>query len=158
MFKPTLSALALAAALSACSSLPGAGPAPSITLPTAFGPTGAHSASVRSDTPWWTAFGDPVLNRLVPLALEANLDIGQAAERLAQSRALAAQRRAELGPTGDLTVGGRAQQLSAWEAPGRSRNERRSESAQVGLGISWEVDLFGRLRGPAQAAALRSEA
>lgn len=161
MRKHILSALALAAtlsALSACSSLPAESPAPTLKMPVAFAPQGGQAVGVRSNTSWWTVFGDPVLNRLVPMALEANLDLRQATERLAQSRALAAQRSAERGPTGGLSLGGRAQQLSELEAPGLTREQRRGESAQAGVNLSWEIDLFGRLHRQVQAANLRSDA
>jgi len=151
------SALTLAA-LTACSSLPVDPAAPKVPLPAAFGPQAEGAAGVRSSAPWWTVFGDPVLNRLVPLALEANLDLAQATERLTQARALAAGQRAALGPSDGLQVGARAQQLSETEMPGAPRDARRSELAQAGLGLSWELDLFGRLRQQARAAALRGDA
>src|SRR5690349_13135736 len=36
---------------------------------------------------WWIAFDDPLLTHFVGLALEQNLDIAQAAARVAQARA-----------------------------------------------------------------------
>src|SRR5688572_11680654 len=36
---------------------------------------------------WWASFDDPALTRFVSLALEQNLDLAQAAARVAQSRA-----------------------------------------------------------------------
>src|SRR5438046_6304525 len=38
-------------------------------------------------TAWWAGFDDPLLTRFISLALEQNLDIAQAAARVAQSRA-----------------------------------------------------------------------
>src|SRR5437879_13484802 len=38
-------------------------------------------------TAWWTGFDDPLLTRFISLVLEQNLDIAQAAARVAQSRA-----------------------------------------------------------------------
>jgi outer membrane protein TolC len=35
---------------------------------------------------WWTGFADPQLSRYVELALEQNLDLAQAAARVAQAR------------------------------------------------------------------------
>ena len=36
---------------------------------------------------WWASFDDPALTRFVSLALEQNLELAQAAARVAQSRA-----------------------------------------------------------------------
>src|SRR5213076_1998682 len=38
-------------------------------------------------TAWWAGFDDPLLTRFISQALEQNLDIAQAAARVAQSRA-----------------------------------------------------------------------
>jgi len=107
---------------------------------------------------WWAVFDDPALDLLVRRGLEANLDLQQAAERVQRSRGLAAGAQAERGPSGGVGLGVRAQQLSRFEAPGASADDRRSESGSARVSLSWEVDLFGRLRHAAQAADARLQA
>lgn len=152
-----LTALAAAALLAACGSVPKADAPPVLELPPPFvqGQDIPFGGQARSD--WWAVLGDPVLDTLVVKGLEANLDVQRAAERVRRSRALASFGRADRGPTGSLAAGGRVQQLSRTEAPGQNRDERRTETVSTGVNFSWEIDLFGRLDSVAQAAEARSE-
>lgn len=152
----SLGALALAALLAACGSVPPAATAVP-ELPATFAQGTGLDAGGVPQPDWWTVFGDPVLDTLVQRGLAANLDLRQAAERVQLSRALVAGAQAERGPGGSAVLGARAQQLSLGERPGATRDERRSDSVSAGLGLSWEVDLFGRLRHQANAGAARAE-
>ena len=51
---------------------------------------------------WWTGFDDPELVTVIQRALEQNLDLAAALERVAQARAAAAEAGAQLLPTADL--------------------------------------------------------
>lgn len=153
-----LTALAAAAWLAACSTLPAQPPGVPPETPERFAQAQGIDAGQRAQPDWWTVFGDPALDALVAQGLAANLDLQQAAERVQRARALAAGRRAELGPSGGVAVGARTQQLADVEAPGLSRDARRTDTASATLGLSWELDLFGRLRHAAAAAQARSEA
>lgn len=152
-----LTALAAAALLAACGTLPAEAPA-TPELPERFAQAQGVDPGQRAQPDWWAVFGDPALDALVAQGLAANLELQQAAERVQRSRALAAGRRAELGPGGGVAVGARAQQLAEVEAPGLDRDARRSDTASVSFGLSWEIDLFGRLRHAARAAQARSDA
>jgi multidrug efflux system outer membrane protein len=154
---PRLGAIAAAALLAACGTLPAEAP-PRADLPRAFAQGQGFEPGVVAHGDWWAVLGDPVLDRLVPQGLAANLDLQQAAERVQRSRALAAGQRAELGPSGGLGIGARAQQLGAAEAPGLDGAARRSDMVSAGLSLSWELDLFGRLRRQAGAADARGDA
>ena len=55
---------------------------------------------------WWADFDDPLLARFVSLALEQNLDIAQAAARVAQSRGSLRQVDAALLPSANVSVQG----------------------------------------------------
>lgn len=152
-----LTALAAAALLAACGSLP-ASPETALPVLERFGQAQGLEQGHRAQPDWWAVFGDPSLDALVVRGLAANLDLQQAAERVQRSRALAAGRRAELGPSGGVGLGARAQQLAEVEAPGLDRDARRSDTASASLALSWEIDLFGRLRHAARAAQARSDA
>ena len=152
-----VAAVAAAAVLAACGTLPAEAP-PTINAPAAFAQGKGLETGVHAHADWWAALGDPVLDVLVTQGLAANLDLQQAAERVQRSRALAAGRRADLGPNGGASVGVRAQQLAASEAPGLDRDARRGDIASAGLNLSWEIDLFGRLGQQARAADARSAA
>ena len=53
---------------------------------------------------WWAAFNDPLLTHFISLALEQNLDIAQAAARVAQSRASLRYADAALLPAANVSV------------------------------------------------------
>jgi NodT family efflux transporter outer membrane factor (OMF) lipoprotein len=157
MIKTTLTAVALAALLSACGSVSPV-TAPTADLPQAFEQGQGMNTGRVAQPDWWTVFEDPVLDVLVRRGLDANLDLQQAAERVQRSRALAAGAHVDRGPSGGVAVGARTQQLSRFEAPGAIGDERRRDSASAAASLSWEVDLFGRLRNTAQAADARARA
>jgi NodT family efflux transporter outer membrane factor (OMF) lipoprotein len=112
---------------------------------------------------WWAGFDDPVLTRFVTLALEQNLDIAQAAARVAQARASLRAADAALLPSANVSaLGAKAYQsvetplgqvLDA--APGFDRGGSYFEA---NAGASWELDLFGGLRRGRQAARAEYQA
>lgn len=152
-------ALAIAPALlAACAALPDL-PVPDASgLPGAFVGAAGLPAGVTAAADWWTALGDATLDRLIERGLAANLDLQQAAERVERSRALAGLARAARGPSGGVGLGASARQAAEVEAPGASAADRRSDTVNAGIGLSWELDLFGRLRDQAAAAAARADA
>ncbi|HYT67229.1 MAG TPA: TolC family protein [Vicinamibacterales bacterium] len=100
---------------------------------------------------WWASFDDPTLTRFVTLALAQNLDIAQAAARVAQSRASLRQAGAALLPLGDVSAHA-AKVYQSLETPlGRVLDattdfDRTASSYEANLGASWEIDAFGGLR------------
>jgi NodT family efflux transporter outer membrane factor (OMF) lipoprotein len=98
---------------------------------------GAVEAGAIADY-WLASFDDPQLNALVDEAFARNPDLRAAAARVEQSAAYADIARAALLPsisligTGGLKTGGGSDLTSALQG--------------VMLGISWEPDLWGRLR------------
>jgi NodT family efflux transporter outer membrane factor (OMF) lipoprotein len=107
---------------------------------------------------WWTGFDDPMLVTVVQRALQQNLDLAAAFDRVTQARAAAAEAGAQLLPTADLYATVTAQRQSAANEfgaigssfPGYSRNFREYT---IGPAASWEIDLAGGLR-RGKAAAL----
>lgn len=103
---------------------------------------------------WWRLYEDPVLDALIARALVANTDLRVAAANLGRARAALGEAKAARLPStetsggvnyGDATSGG--------FAPG---DEQWTYSA--GLAVSWEVDLFGRVRRAIEAARADAEA
>ena len=111
---------------------------------------------------WWKIFNDDKLNALEADALHANQDLKAAAARLDQSRALNKNARADLFPQVDAGFGATRQRQSPASqglAPDAQTSATTLYRAQ--LGISYEVDLFGRVSASVDAAnadAERSEA
>ncbi|HEY6966205.1 MAG TPA: efflux transporter outer membrane subunit [Burkholderiales bacterium] len=104
------------------------------------------------DGPWWRVYADPALDRLIAEALERNTDLARAIARVDESRALLVQTDASLYPQVDAAfVRSRTLSSSATGLlpPGIDR-ERNNYHASVG--VSYEIDLWGKLRASSQAA------
>jgi NodT family efflux transporter outer membrane factor (OMF) lipoprotein len=112
---------------------------------------------------WWAAFDDPKLTRFVALALEQNLDIAQAAARVAQARASLQLADAALLPSANVSAQG-AKTYQSVETPlGRVLNstpgfDRHGSYYEANLGASWEIDVFGGLRRGQEAARAEYQA
>jgi NodT family efflux transporter outer membrane factor (OMF) lipoprotein len=108
-------------------------------------------------TNWWAAFNDPLLERFVALAQEQNLDIAQAAARVAQSRAGLGAANAALLPSGHF-AGEAARAYRSVETPlGQILNsapgfDRYGSAYETNVAASWELDVFGGLRRGREAA------
>ena len=115
--------------------------------------TRAQPAEAQPRGEWWRAFNDPVLDKLVERAVARNTDIQAAAARLAEARALARSADADRMPQVGLGAG-------AERSAGLDRNlsPRPSTLIRAGADLSYEVDLFGKLSGAANAARLDADA
>jgi NodT family efflux transporter outer membrane factor (OMF) lipoprotein len=91
---------------------------------------------------WWRAFDEPALDALVEEALRNNLEIRQLAARIDQAAALLRQAGGRLLPALDAAgdVGAR------WDRFNRSTAPARDDSTSLGMFLSWEADVWGRLR------------
>lgn len=135
--------------------LGGCGSAPPVQSPDLRGAlpdSWSEEAPVAAPEPWWASFDDPRLRAVVGEALLHNRDLEAAAARLEAAGAEAKIAGADLWP--QVSTGGngaRRQQVITF-LPGttvRSLND----SYGVSLDVSWEVDLWGRLRTQRSAAA-----
>jgi multidrug efflux system outer membrane protein len=100
---------------------------------------------------WWRTFGDPVLDRLIATAETRNLDLRILEARIREARAF--QRAAGRNLLPEINGAAAIETGRTRTAPANA-----DTNAQASLGISWELDLFGRLRNEAQAAAADAEA
>lgn len=113
------------------------------------------AAPTDEDANWWRRFDDPALSDWVEQALDGNLDIGIAAERVRQAQALLRAAQAERGPS--LLAGSRAGATHRDGAGGTSTTTgagtRSGGSASLELDLSWDADLWGGLRQAERSAA-----
>lgn len=122
----------------------------SLQLPGSFGQTPAGLVDGAVEVAWWRSFNDPALTSLVQRALSANHDIGIAAARLDEAKALLGESRQGFLPSGGSSLGYEHRRRSEVEtAPGQPR---RTESYRGAVDASWEIDLFGRIRRSVEAA------
>jgi len=109
-------------------------------------------AESLADRQWWELFSDEALQSLIDEALQNNFDVRTAAWRVEEFRARAGIARSELFPQIDYAAGWSRSRESAFVEPGAARPMNLH---QVHLGLSWEIDLWGRIRRLSEAALAR---
>jgi NodT family efflux transporter outer membrane factor (OMF) lipoprotein len=115
------------------------------------------------DSEWWASFDDPTLNELVGLAIERNWDLRAALARVERAQAQARIAGADLKPTVDVGLNGARQKINfrgfdfgGGSGPGGGGSDVISNTFtgyDLSLRVNWEIDLWGRLRAAASAAA-----
>jgi multidrug efflux system outer membrane protein len=107
---------------------------------------------------WWKVFNDSVLNGLQTQAGTANQNLQAAVARLKESRALNQSARAGLFPTVSAGFGPTRQKVSpASQFQPDSGDGAQQTMWRAQAGISYEVDLFGRVANTVDAAAADAE-
>lgn len=133
-----------AAACAGCGPTPTVYVRPELDLPPA-------TARVAIEAQWWTTFGDPLLDRFVEEALRNNYDLAKAAANVAEARANAGVAHAMLFPRVDgqarSTLSRRQLVLGQEE-----EFDQRVSATSIGALLSWEVDLWGRIKNLNNAA------
>ncbi len=116
---------------------------PVVPVPDQFhGATGAAEAASLADVKWFDVFNDPVLRSLIDEALRNGFDARIAAARVEEARARFGISESLRYPDVDYQAG-----------IGRQRvNEETSNLGGASAGISWEADLWGRIRRLNEAA------
>jgi len=102
------------------------------------------------DSQWWKLYGDARLNEIVDIALERNVDLARSTISVNKALYKARQLGAELVPS--FSSSGDASSRTDLS----SGNADRSFSAS--LGLSYELDLWGRLRNAASAQSWEYQA
>ena len=99
---------------------------------------------------WLETFSDPTLTKLVHEAQEHNKDLQAAAANVDRAKALARQAGASLKPTVGLSAGG--------NRSGTAGSSSQNNQLSLGLDVSWELDVWGRLRAGREGAVAGAEA
>ena len=119
-------------------------------VPVSFGQPPAGLVPGAVEVAWWRSFDDPALTSLVQRALAANHDVGIAAARLDEAKALLGENRQGFLPRGGASLSHENRRRSEFETP--VGKPRRIESDRGAGDASWEIDLFGRVRRSVEAA------
>ena len=147
-----LFALTLALLLSGCAGLKPDYTKPAVDLPAGWRDAPADGMQAR-DAHWWKVYGDPVLDRLIDEALAHNANVMLAIARVDEARAALSATSADQRP-----------QVNASADRSRTRVSQRGPTplppgvnpvfndTRVAAGVSYEIDLWGRLRNATQAA------
>ncbi|MFC3443564.1 efflux transporter outer membrane subunit [Sphingobium rhizovicinum] len=139
-----------ASALTACAAGPDYKvPATPTAAPFIGAASPAVSAAAAQDR-WWTLYNDPLLDSLVGDALAANTDLRVAVARIEKARASLRGAKSDRLPQTSLGASAvRSRTSAAQSLPGIDRENTIYDG---GLDISYEVDLFGRVKRGVEAA------
>lgn len=153
--------------LPACSDwMPRANLAPTYEPPQYVVPASWHGSSpfveanpsddaLRPD--WWKMYGDPVLDKLIDQAMEANPDLQAAAERFVQARNMMMKARAQYLPQVGIEFGG-SHNRQSFERLFRPENSPLQQATmELGGLASWEYDLWSALRNTAQVETYHAQ-
>ena len=113
---------------------------------------GKAEAASLADLNWWELFADPVLSDLIRVALRENFDARLALERVAEVRARLGFVKADLYPR--LDAGASAGVVHASRRSSRLATLIRDpdyQTYELFGALSWELDLFGRIRRATEA-------
>jgi len=117
----------------------------------------APDSGAYQPTQWWTVFNDPVLDRLVDTALAANLDLREAVARVEEVRQRYRIARADLVPSVGLNADATHSTSPAnvgigGEFGGGQINRFDFTTYSASLGLSYEIDFWGRFNNETKAA------
>ncbi|MCO7564834.1 efflux transporter outer membrane subunit [Pseudomonas sp. S 311-6] len=137
---------------------------PELSTPAQFkqaeGWTQAKPSDALARGAWWEIYGDAGLNALVEELNRNNQTVAQYEAQYRQAQALVRSSRGALFPSLDLSVGKtRSAQGTGSSSSSLSNNSsgiRNTYNAQ--LGVSWELDLWGKLRETLNANEASAEA
>ncbi|MFT3977358.1 MAG: TolC family protein, partial [Sphingomonas bacterium] len=153
-------AIALMLPVAGCSMAPAYRP-PAIATPAAYKEIpGWTAAAPQDDAPrgqWWSAFDDPVLDDLEKRAEQASPTLAEALARYDAARAAARGTAAGLFPEIDVSGNAGRQQVSANRPLGNGAVDPY-DNYVVGGSLSYEIDLWGRVRNSVKAARADAQA
>lgn len=153
--------LLLASLLSACAVGPDYQPPASVSLERFAHDQNEEEVTTASlelsnEQRFWQGFQDPLLAQLIEQALTDNQDLQAALARYQEAEALLRGARRDQLPSVTAGAGVSGQRLAEVE---RSQpDQERLELYQAGVALSWELDLFGRLRRATEASEAELQA
>lgn len=121
--------------------------APTVQMPSSFqyDKTQAASNYANYADRWWTLFGDAQLNQLVDQVIAKNTDLAVAGITLQQARLKAGLAADQQGPRVSSSV-------STSQNIDLNSGNKSSNGLSLNAGVSYELDLFGKLARQTEAA------
>ncbi|MBC8741202.1 efflux transporter outer membrane subunit [Paraburkholderia sp. UCT31] len=125
---------------------------PAVDVPATYRFAQGEAAGIANPV-WWEQFQDPVLDQLIAAALQDNRDVKVAAARVDEFRGQFVTTRSGLFP--QLSAGADASRQRVSQDEGVPVPKGVSpvyNQFDATLAVSWEVDLFGKVRRETEAA------
>jgi len=149
--RATVLSVAVACALAGCMMGPDY-KRPDVDTPQAYR-VEVKSAADLINSAWWEQFEDPVLNELIKTALAENKDVRIAASRVEEFLGRYGVTRSQLFPQVATQFGAGSQRISTVTQPAVASTQSNTfDNFSLDLGMSWEIDLWGKLRRATEAA------
>ena len=126
----------------------------------AAGWTRANPSDALARGAWWELYGDAQLNGLVEKLNSSNQTVAQSEAQFRQAQALVRSARGAFLPSADLSVG----KTRSSQGTGSSNSSLTSSSSGIRdtlnaqVGVSWEADVWGKLRRGLEANEASAEA
>lgn len=146
--RKALLTVAIGLALGGCSLAP-TYQRPEVPIPAQW-EVNIQTANDLANTAWWNQFRDPVLNNLIQVALQENKDVQIAAARVEEYMGRYGVVRSEQFPQVGANAAGARTRAS--ENGTLTSGANPVNTFQVDLGVSFELDLWGKLRNATEAA------
>ena len=105
---------------------------------------------------WWMIYNDPELDQLAIQVEISNQTLAAAEAAYRQARALIRQARSPLFPTVGVT--GSAERVGTGAQRGGGRTDTATDQFAAGASLSWEIDLWGRIRRTVEANSASAQA
>jgi len=120
---------------------------PAVAKPEIFRGQATTEALSFADAPWWEAFQDPILRNLIQDALRNNYDVAIAAARVQEARAQFKVARSDFFPSLDYNGSVSRGKVSPGVLghPGGPAPDT-SNFYSATMSMSWELDIWGRIR------------
>jgi len=120
-------------------------------------PPAAPNAPGAAEQPgWWTQLHDPAIDALSQAALNDSPTLAQALARMDETGAALGNAEAQRLPTVGASAG--ATRARSLNTSGTGALTTVGSTASIGPNLSWELDLFGRLRHSRESASYRLDA
>ena len=123
--------------------------ADSVTKAKADSVTTAKTDSI-TNLKWWDIYQDTVLQKLMHMAVDKNLDLKIAIARVEESKAILGYNQANMFPSFDYA--GRARATDFGQSSGDAGVTFPTNSFSALGSVSWEIDIWGKLRHSSRAA------
>jgi len=125
---------------------------PAVARPETFRGQATAEAASLADVPWWEAFQDPILKGLIQDALGSNYDVRIAAARVQEARANLGVARSDYFPSLDYGGGASRARMLPGVLGGVGAQAPASDLYSATMSMSWELDIWGRIRRSNEAA------
>lgn len=132
---------------------------PEIAVPPAWSSEGAASdtEALGPGEGWWHRLGDSAIDALIEAGFADSPTLAQAVARIDEARAALGVDSAKRVPM--LTANASLTRARSQDMTGRTAGTTSlSTSASLGPSLSWEIDLFGRVRNTVEAGRSRLDA